>query len=97
MIDAEIFANANTLAGCHGVVTDGEPPNKVEISAWWTFDEDDLLKFAREIRRAAFEEAAKACMRATPNAQTRKAIGDAAHYLACAVAIRALADGEKNG
>ena len=60
--------------------------------------ESALIDFARVIeqasRRAALEEAAKACMRATPDAQTRKAIGDAAHYLACAVAIRALANGE---
>lgn len=58
------------------------------------FSDRNLLLFARAIekasRRAALEEAAEMCMRATPDARMRRALGDAAHYVACANAIRAL-------
>lgn len=49
---------------------------------------------AEEVRRAALEEAAEACMRASPNAALRRAIGDSAHYVACRDAIRSLASKE---
>lgn len=45
-------------------------------------------------RRSALEEAANACLVATPDAAMRKALGDAAHYVACAKAVRALATGD---
>ena len=45
---------------------------------------------AQAIRDAAYNKAAEACMRATPNKSKVRAIGDAAHYSACAEAVRKL-------
>jgi len=42
------------------------------------------------LRESTLREAAKACMRATPNRDKLKAIGDAAHYSACHDAVLAL-------
>jgi hypothetical protein len=43
-----------------------------------------------DARDAALEDAAEACMRATPDRAKVRAIGEAAHYVACRDAIRAL-------
>lgn len=85
MTDDQILDAIKTVCGFDGS----------EVERWRA----EALMIGRAVEQAArrevLEHAANVCLIVEPDAATRKALGDAAHYVACANAIRALADGDK--